>query len=135
VGNLWVQDKYVALATPIPFATWREAQLMLAEAQGGQQAVTIINRLRTTNSGLAPTIASRWPAAGLPTFASTDNAAIRAQVIDERQRELYLQGQRIGDLLRYNIPFPIDQTPRTEQYGPLTCIPMSLWEEIGNPNF
>jgi hypothetical protein len=118
----WIQQKYTSLASPIPFASWREAQLMIAEVQQGQQAVNIINSLRAT-----------YPA--LPQFASTDAAAIRAQVTEERQRELWLQGNRIGDMLRLGIPFPHDVTERNEPYGEDTCVPTSIWEEVGNQNF
>src|SRR5690606_35549583 len=34
----WVQEKYPHPGSDIPFATWREAQLIIAEAEGGQRA-------------------------------------------------------------------------------------------------
>lgn len=40
---LYIQTKYATSSTPIPIASYKEAQLILAEAQGGQAAVTIIN--------------------------------------------------------------------------------------------
>ncbi len=82
----WVQLKYPNAGSSIPFATWREAQLVIAEVEGGQRAVQIINALRSTH--------------GLPTFSSTDPAEIRAQVLDERRRELFLQGTQVGDDIR-----------------------------------
>ncbi|MDQ6828728.1 MAG: hypothetical protein M3081_07660, partial [Gemmatimonadota bacterium] len=38
--------RYTSQATPLPIATYDEAQLILAEAQGGAAAVTIINATR-----------------------------------------------------------------------------------------
>jgi starch-binding outer membrane protein, SusD/RagB family len=105
----------------MPFASWREAQLMIAEIQGGQTAVDIINRLRSTHS--------------LPTFSSSDPAAIRAQVIEERRRELWLQGTRLGDMLRLDEPFLSGVDPRGGPYGDGTCLPFPVIEEIGNPHF
>jgi hypothetical protein len=37
--TLWVQEKYPDYASPIPIVTGGEAQLILAEVQGGQAAV------------------------------------------------------------------------------------------------
>lgn len=37
--RLWVQNKYTALTSSIPIATWREALLIQAEVAGGQTAV------------------------------------------------------------------------------------------------
>lgn len=82
----WVQRKYTDPGSDIPFASWREAQLIIAEVEGGSRAVGIINQLRATH--------------GLPPFESDDPAAIRAQVLDERRRELFLQGTQVGDDLR-----------------------------------
>ncbi|HLL46392.1 MAG TPA: hypothetical protein VK399_06775, partial [Longimicrobiaceae bacterium] len=47
-GNrIWAQTKYPTLATGIPLATWDEAQLIIAEVEGGQAAVNIINMFHT----------------------------------------------------------------------------------------
>jgi hypothetical protein len=120
ITPIWYQLKYTARSSPMPFATGREAQLMIAEVQGGQEAVGIINALRATHSR--------------PTFASTDAAAIRAQVIEERRRELWLQGTRLGDMLRLGIPFSSGTLPRGSFYGPLTCVPLPEAELLANPN-
>jgi hypothetical protein len=117
---IWYQLKYGSRAAPMPFATGREARLMIAEARGGQDAVAIINSLRATHN--------------LPAFSSTDPAAIRAQVIEERRRELWMQGTRLGDMLRLNLPFPSGSLPRGSVYGTLTCMPMPDQERLGNEN-
>lgn len=117
---IWYQMKYPGRDTPMPFATGREAQLMIAEVSGGQEAVNIINTLRST-----------W---NLPEFSSTDAQEIRDQVIEERRRELWLQGTRLGDMLRLNIPFPTGKLPRLTNYGDLECIPLPDEEVLNNPN-
>jgi len=116
----WRQQKYAALGSNIPIARWEEAQLIMAEIQGGQAAVTAINRLRTR--------------AGLPLFSSTDEAGIRAQVIEERRRELFLEGHRLNDMIRFNIPFPSGVTHKGQAYGNATCIPLPDAERASNPN-
>jgi hypothetical protein len=84
--DLWYQRKYTTEASPIPIASWDEAQLIIAEAEGGQAGVDRINALREQ--------------AGLPRFSSADPAAIEAQIREERRRELYLEGHRLNDMLR-----------------------------------
>jgi hypothetical protein len=109
---------------PVPVATWREAHLIIAEAEGGQEAVNRINILRAHH--------------GLPTFASNDAAAIRAQVIEERQRELFLEGHHLGDLRRFNLPqIPAAGTPYRQGgiYGDVRCFRVPAVEKVSNPNF
>jgi len=116
----WAALKYTSLAQPIPIASWREAQLMIAEVEGGQTAVAAINRLRATHS--------------LPQFSSTNQAEIAAQVQEERRRELFLQGTRIGDMLRWGTPFKTGLDPRGAVYGTFTCVPLHEREIVNNPN-
>jgi hypothetical protein len=123
--RIWVQNKYPSPATPIPLATWDEAQLIIAEVQGGQTAVNIINAFRTR--------------AGLPQFSSADPAAIRAQVIEERRRELFLEGHHLGDIIRYNLPLtpaPGAAFAKGGTYGPqgsALCLPLPNIEVLNNP--
>ena len=120
---LYLQRKYPAATTPIPMATWREAQLIVAEAELGQSAVDRINALRTFHQ--------------LPQYTPasvSDDAAILAQVIEERRRELFLEGHRLGDKLRYGIPFPTGLNHKNEAYGPITCMPLPESERLSNPN-
>ena len=59
------------------------------------------------------------------------------QIVDERRRELYLEGHRLGDLRRYNLPvLPAAGTPFQAGgvYGTLTCFPLPDVERINNPN-
>ncbi len=54
----------------------------------------------------------------------------RAQVWEERRRELFLQGTKIGDMLRLDIPgvstddFETGVNQRNNPYGPHTCCPL-----------
>jgi hypothetical protein len=123
-GNrIWVQTKYATLATGVPLATWDEAQLIIAEVEGGTSAVNIINMFHTR--------------AGLPAFAGTDAAAIQAQVVEERRRELFLEGQHLGDIIRYNLALtPATGTafPKGGTYGNTTCLPLPNIEKLNNRN-
>lgn len=121
VTDVWFQLLYTSEADEIPIATWEEAQLILAEARGGQEAVDAINRVRA--------------AAGLPSFSSGDDAEIAAQVREERRRQLYLQGHRLNDILRHpELEFPPGETQKGIPYGPTTCLPLPDSERQNNPN-
>ncbi len=120
VTRVWFQRKYLSESAPVPIATWREAQLIIAEAEGGQSAVDAINRLRTL--------------ASLPQFISTDPVEIAAQVREERRRELFLEGQRLNDLIRFNLPFDTGVNPKGVTYGDTKCLPLPDAERLNNPN-
>ena len=129
---IWRQTKYPLIGSPIPIARYAEAQLILAEADNAAgntaAAVNIINGLHTK--------------AGIPPYAGGTQAEVQAQIIEERRREFFLEGQRFGDLIRYNIaiqpapgtPFPV----KGGSYGPNTgiqlCFPLPDVEKNNNPN-
>ncbi len=120
---LYVQRKYTSQASPIPIATGKEAQLIVAEIQGGQTAVNIINALHA--------------AVGLDPFPGGTAQEIRDQVIEERRRELWLQGTRFFDIRRLNLP--LDPPPGTPYrkggtYGSDRCFPLPDVEVLNNPN-
>lgn len=114
---LWVQGKYANAASPIPLATWDEAQLIIAEAKGGEEAVAAINRIRTKYQ--------------LPQFSGGDATMIQEQIIEERRRTLFLDGHRIGDKLRLRIPFPTGLNHKGVAYGNQTCLPLPAIEMNG----
>ncbi|HMI45225.1 MAG TPA: RagB/SusD family nutrient uptake outer membrane protein [Gemmatimonadaceae bacterium] len=125
---LYVQTKYPVSTSPLPIASYKEAQLIVAEVAGGQTAVNIINALRT--------------ARGLPTFSSTDPVAIAAEVTEARRRELFLEGQHLFDVRRLNLP--LDPAPgipystvylKGGNYGTERCFPVPDVERLNNPNF
>ena len=120
----WTQQKYPSRTNAnMPMATWREAQLMIAEVELGQTAVNIINALRATHPSL-------------PRFVPADlsDATILAAVKEERIRELFLQGTRMGDKLRWNEPWPTGIDYAGRGYGTDTCVPLPTQEINGNPN-
>ena len=121
------QTKYPAANSPIPFATGDEAQLIIAEADlaAGNltSAVTIINTFRTR--------------AGQTPFSSSSAAEIRTELINQRRRELFLEGQHLGDLIRYNVtPQPAAGTAYhgSGVYGNQLCLPLPDAEKANNPN-
>ena len=123
---IYVANKYAAGdAAPIPIARYAEAQLIIAEIQGGQQAVDIINAMRTD--------------AGLTAYSGPIDAnSIKNLIISERQRVLFLEGQRNYDIERFQIPFnpPVgtDFPTGGGQYGNTTCLPLPDIEKNNNPS-
>jgi SusD family len=130
---VWRQTKYSTVNAPIPIARYAEAQLIVAEvdnAAGGAgttNAVNIINALHTK--------------AGIPPYAGGTQAEVQAQIIEERRREFFLEGQRLGDIIRYNLTVtPVKGTPFKNggTYGNDTgiqlCFPLPDIERNNNPN-
>lgn len=119
-GLEWfAQTKYPSLESPIPLATWVEAQLIVAEAEleAGRpdETVRIINVLHAR--------------AGLPPFDPAQDGDIMEHLIEQRARELFLEGgHRLNDMLRYGIPLfsGIDHFGR--EYGETTCWPLPASE-------
>jgi hypothetical protein len=130
VGNdnvtpMWRQEKYAGNgAAPQPIASWNEAQLILAEAVGGQAGIDALNRVRAANGVTTPLV-----------YGGGDITDI---VLEERRRQLFGEGQRYVDMLRKNLPFPtgVNGANRKGQvYGPVTCVPLPNVETQNNPNF
>jgi len=125
--RVWRTTKYPLISSPIPIASGDEAILITAEAdlEAGNIAAAVagINKLRTKSS--------------LPQYAGGTTAEVRAQLIDERRRELFLEGQRFGDIIRFSIP----QTPAAGTaypakggvYGNQICFPLPDVERNNNP--
>jgi hypothetical protein len=121
VTPMWVQQKFTGSgAVGLPIASWAEAQLILAEASGGQTAVDAINRVRAA-AGVAPLVVS-------------PGSDITALVLEERRRQLFSEGHRLGDMLRKNIPFATGLNHKAQSYGPTTCVPLPDVETQNNPN-
>jgi len=126
---MWLPTKYGATRTtgnyslPIPVATWREAHLIIAEAEGGLAAVDHINVLRAHH--------------GLPLYEGGTEGEIQQQVIEERSRELYLEGHHLNDLRRFNlaqVPEPGSDYRQGGVYGDARCFPLPAVERAANPN-
>jgi hypothetical protein len=129
----WTQTKYPLVTSPLPIARYAEAQLIIAEAQRGQTAVDIINRLHT-----AANIPPFDPAVDNTPGPTTDR--IMNQIIEERKREFFLESHHLGDFRRYNLP----QRPAVGEvypwtgggfYGDARCFPAPFSEKAANPNF
>lgn len=125
VTRIWRQQKFIAQlgGTPIPLASYAEAQLIYAEAVGGQPGLDALNRVRAL-SNIAP-IAGPPPA----------GAEWTALVLEERRRQLFSEGQRYVDMLRHNLPFQTGVNRKGQTYSNLTCVPLPDVETRNNPNF
>ncbi len=123
ITRMWQQLKYTGGAAPIPLASWNEAQLIYAEAVGGQQGFDAINKVRTANS--VPVLTGPAPT----------GQAFTDLVLEERRRQLWSEGQRYSDMLRYNLPFQSGVNRKGQVYSSLTCVPLPNVEVLNNPNF
>lgn len=122
VSIIWAPNKYDAPDSPIPIAKWQEAKLIVAEVEGGQAAVDAINTLHE--------------AAGIPEYGGGTEAEILAQVIEERRREFFLEGQHAYDIIRFNLPFDPAvgaPYPKGGVYGDVRCLPLPDVERLNNP--
>ncbi|MDB4910931.1 MAG: RagB/SusD protein, partial [Gemmatimonadetes bacterium] len=121
-------NKDATPTAPIAIAKAAEAKLIVAENDVANNqlsaAIAIINALQD--------------AAGQPHYAgASTQAAVLAQIVEERRRELWLEGHRMGDLRRFNLPFtPAAGAPYPfgGVYGNQTCFPLPDVERINNPN-
>ncbi len=126
--SLVYPNKDAAATSLQAIAKYSEAQLIIAEnnvATGNLAgAVTIINALET--------------AAGQPAFnpSPLNATTVMAQIVEERKRELFLEGHRLGDLRRYSLPvLPVAGTafPTGGTYSAQACFPLPDVERINNP--
>jgi starch-binding outer membrane protein, SusD/RagB family len=124
-NRLWVQNKFTSLTQGQPIASGIEAQLIVAEVRGGAQGIAILNALRA-RAGVA-----------LPALTAAEESDFAATVIEERRRELFLQGNRWFDMKRLSIPqVPAAGTAYSKGgvYGNQRCWPLPDVERLANPN-
>ena len=130
LNQIWIPTKYNAAtltagqSIPQPITRYAEAQLILAEAQGGASAVSIINAMRAA-------------ASVNPYTGPTDAASIKSLIASERQRVLFLEGFRAFDVERLNLPLvPAVGSPYLQGgvYGGTVCFPLPDIEKNNNPN-
>jgi hypothetical protein len=115
----------------MPIARYAEAQLIIADAKLAANdvpgAVAAINAARATHPGL-------------PAYDATGQTAaqVLTQLVEERRRELFLEGHRLGDLRRYKLPIlPAAGTPyalASGVYDQQSCFPLPDVERINNPS-
>jgi hypothetical protein len=135
----YFHQKTTGRDSPVPIASYKEAQLIVAEAAA-----------RSNDLATARTILNqRHTLAGLPTYDVADiptQADVIRAVIEERKRELFAEGAwRLNDMLRfrgspYQIPFKgeagsihpngVDQTGQV--YGTTTCLPLPDAERLSS---
>lgn len=110
----------------IKFATGLEAQYVMAETDGPTAAtLNFVNQRR---------------AVGGEGAVALTGAALMAELAEQRARDFYLTGQRLGDLRRYlkagNDMFPTGKYPVfNDSYGTAKCLIVPLSEKAGNPNY
>jgi SusD family len=125
VTRIWAAEKYPTIGTPIPIAHWSEAQLIQAEAAfdagNALGAIGFINAIRSSE--------------GLPAYAgATDTATVHAAIVHERAAELWLEGHRLADMIRYGqtlIPYyPPVGAPFKDggTFGTQLCFPLPTVE-------
>jgi hypothetical protein len=134
----WRHDKVNSFDTPVMMASYREAQMIIAEASALDNdlptAISIMNDFHTA-AGIPPVTAADLP---------TQDDVIR-HVIEERRREFFAEGgHRLRDMLRwrdtqFEIPFlgepgsdhPNGVDQNGDPYGPTTCFPIPTIEVLG----
>jgi hypothetical protein len=118
---MFQQRKFATNAgVSLPIASYAEAQLILAEATGGQTGLDAINRVRAL-SGIAP--------------ITSVPADFTATILEERRRQLFSEGLRYVDMLRKKLPFQTGTNRKGQTYSNLTCVPLPDVETQNNPNF
>jgi hypothetical protein len=126
---IYVQTKYLTSAAPFRLASNAEARLIIAEADIAtanaaslQNAQTILNSFRARGN--------QQP------LTSLDPDTLRNALVDQRRRELFLEGQHLGDLIRFGIaPTPPEGSlhPSGFRYGNHLCLPLPDVERQNNP--
>ena len=147
-----IQEKFPGEDSEITFASWREAQTMIGEADPAQ-SVDMINLLRSNSAGLGEFIDdSAWP---LPVYRAAGATApqIRATIVEERRRELWMQGNQAGDKVRWDAsgdltpssrPITTDENDGGTEFEPFDeygnslaaggCLTIPQLERDSNPN-
>ena len=116
----------IDITTNIKFATHLEAQYIIAEAEGATASTLAFVNARRAVGNQAP--------------VSLAGAALMAELRNQRARDFFLTGQRLGDLRRYLAAgtdlFPKGKYPVfTDFYGENKCFIVPLSEKADNPNY
>lgn len=128
ITEFWTQDKYPSYGASIRLASGLEATYLAAEAEGGGALLALIQSRRQANE--------QEPWAG-----PHDDASLFEELLEQRRREFFLEGRRLGDWRRHPdairfVPQPGSEYPRAG-HGPIgeqTCFPLPAKETRNNPN-
>jgi hypothetical protein len=121
-GVPFAQNAFIRLASGL------EAQYVLAETDGPvASTLAFVNTRR---------------AAGLQPAVNLTGDALMAELREQRFRDFFLDGRRVGDMRRYLAYLNVDTfargayplTTTGESYGAQTCMPLTNAEIFGNPN-
>ena len=125
-------QKYTSDASPIRIVSGLEASYISAEAnlQLGNPAPALA------------LIAVRRAAGGQPPFAGSGTAAILLDLLDQKARDFYMEGKKMGDYQRNPAVEPYVSPAGTPYYLPNVtffgneiCFPLTLNESQANTNF
>src|SRR6266516_19819 len=125
---LYTQLKYPPASSTIRLASKDEARLLITEAN-----------LAVGDFAGADSIISNFRArGGQGAISSTNPDTVKAALIDQRNREFFLEGQHLGDVIRFGEALnPAVGTlyPGGGTYGTQVCLPLPDVEKNNNPNF
>jgi hypothetical protein len=127
--RIFYEEKYPTVSAPIRIASGAEARLIVAEADVATGTPASLENARSI-------IDAFRARGGQQPLAASDQATLRAALIDQRRRELFLEGQHLGDMIRYGTamtppagaPYPGGGT-----YGAQQCLPLPDVERDNNP--
>jgi hypothetical protein len=131
--DFYRQIKYDDWGAPVRLASYLEAQYIIAEAQ-----------LKQGNPAAALALIAARSVAGTgdgDDFATDPNSTL-TELLDQRARDLYLEGQHMGTWLRNPDATPYVYRAGSNYYaeagsvvGTQTCMPVPDDEVLNNPNF
>lgn len=124
-----IQNKYPAFGSPIRLASKLEADYIAAEGTGTTAMLTLITARRAAN--------------GQPAYSGgVDDASVLREFENQRGREFFLEGKRLGDFRRNGaaVEFvPVAGStywkPGFAPVGSQTCYILPVAETDNNPNF
>jgi len=130
--HLYEQLKYSSASSPMRLASWDEARLITAEAD-----------LAASNFTSADSIISIFRKRGgdSTAFTSINPDTVKAALFDQRRREFFLEGQHLGDIIRFGASTFMPNPPAGTTfkgggtYGTQLCLPLPDVEKNNNPNY